>query len=80
MGAFYNAHPMLFLMIGIFIVVILIGILLPLTVYLSARFIQWHMKKHPELVLNKNEADVHDAQFMDHPYVDNKGESGLKDN
>ncbi len=77
--ALWEAHPMLLTLAAIFVMVLLLGILLPITVYLCSRFIQWHMKKHPELVLRETEADREYSPYHDSVYVDNKGEEGFRD-
>ena len=79
MTMLWENHPMAVVFLLIFVLVLLLGALLPLAVYFSSCFMQWYMAKHPELVLAKADEGRDDIHFGDAPYVEDKGESGFKE-
>lgn len=80
MGDFYAAHPMAVIFIMIFLMVLILGIMIPVTVYLCSRFIQWYLRRHPEKMLDDSSVESSSAAFLfgDPTPVDDKGEDGFR--
>jgi hypothetical protein len=80
MSEFYMAHPMLVIVLAIVLMVLILGIMIPIVVYLSVKFIQWYLRRHPEKMLDSSSIEKQNAEFLfgDTNPVEDKGEDGFR--